>query len=300
MIIQLTTHCSEGCTHCFGNCIPDNSHMSWDTLKSVITYIKNMPIAEMEMFTGAKMGIRPVNIVVSGGEPTEHPSYDDMVVYIANELDYCNIILESNGQWFYSEDGKNRMKKVLELNQVGMVLNSTDHRYYPNYNKFMLHKDDMVEFGKSIAIENTPEDKRDTFIKNKIVINADMSDHFETVRLGRAKDFKEVKNPTPKVPNCIQLIYMAQEQKDLSSILVALEHRGLYTSPIFGIDGTIYPGYCHLCQKIGHVNDTDYDALYTYLKMKAEPCGACQLNHRIPESVSMTIHQHRKLTLLTK
>ncbi len=295
MIIQLTTHCSEGCKHCFGDCTPDNSHMTWDTLKAVVSYIKNIPIAEMEVFTGSKMGIRPVNIVVSGGEPTEHPEYDDMMVYIATELNYCNIILESNGQWFYSEDGKNRMRKVLGLAQLGMVLNSTDHRYYPNYSKFMLNQDAMVAFGMELALEATPESERDKPIKNKVVINTDVSEHFETVRLGRAKDFKEVKNPRPIAPNCMQLTYMAQEQKDLSCVLVSLEHRGLYTSPIFGTDGTIYPGYCHLCQKIGHVDSTSYAELYRHLKMEVEPCGACQLNHRIPEAVTMTIAQNRKL-----
>lgn len=295
MIIQLTTHCSEGCKHCFADCTPDDNHMSWDVLYKTIEYIKGLPIAEMEVFTGSKMGLRPVNLIVSGGEPTEHPEYEDMIVEIATELPYCNIILETNGQWYYTDKGKQRMRKVLELSQLGMVLCTSDHRYYPNYNKFMLNKDGMVEFGIEVAKSLLPDDKKDDPVKSKVVIGDDTSSFMETVRLGRASGFPEVKDPRPATPNCVQLTYMAQEQRDISSVLVSLEHRGLYTSPIFGVDGTIYPGISHLCERIGDIYTTSYEALYTYLKDRFEPCGKCQLNHRMPESVTKFISQNRKL-----
>lgn len=300
MMIQLTRHCSEGCSHCFANSTQSNEHMSWSMLESILLYIKHLPVAEMEFISSHKLSMLPTNLVVTGGEPTEHPQFDDFIIRMAEVLPHMTIIVESNGSWIHDEEKKRKMKRVLELDMLGMVFNASHHKYYPNYTKFMTSVDKLLAFGLDIAKSISP-DTPDEDIKNKVVVDTDWQDKAGLIQLGRASELKLEEMTTPAIPNCMQLTYIAQEQINLTALLVSLEHRGLFTSPVFSTDGNIYPGFSHLCTPVGQVCTTGtgiitgYTELYKHLRDSFEPCGKCNLNSRIPEKVSTIISQNRRL-----
>ena len=90
MLLKITEHCSMGCTHCLNNALPNNNHMSMETLVDSLEFIK-------------KTKLEPV-IIVSGGEPTEHPRFMELMTtiigYCISNLTSSHIIIASNGLWF--------------------------------------------------------------------------------------------------------------------------------------------------------------------------------------------------------
>lgn len=306
MLLQLTTKCLGNCKHCFVDATPEGTHMTWDTLNKVLSFIKHLPAASMELLSSVPTSMRPVNLVVSGGEFTEHPEFAEMITHIANVLPDMNIILESNGSWLGDPVKEKGLKSILGLDMVRLLLVTTHHKYYPDYNKTMLNKEAFLEFGEAVAAEliNIPEGSEDQItaipVESKLRFDPDWQDNIEIVRLGRGADLPPVKekDKKPAIPNCMQMIMIAHEQDDLAAVMVSMEHRGLYTSPIFGVDGSIHNGVSQLCTVIGHVKDQDYKDIYHYLKDVLEPCGLCNLNDRIPEAITTRLKQERRFKLV--
>lgn len=305
MLLQLTTKCHGNCKHCFVDATPKGTHMSWDTLNKTISFIKHLPPASMELLSSVPTSMRPVNLVVSGGEFTEHPEFAEMITHIANELPDMNIILESNGSWLGNSIKEKGLKSILGLDMVRLLLVTTHHKYYPNYNKTMLNKEAYLEFGEQVAVDHLdlPESDEEITsipVESKLRFDPDWQDKIEIVRLGRGAILPPVKekDKKPVIPNCMQMIMISHEQDDLAAVMVSMEHRGLYTSPIFGVDGKIHNGVSQLCTVIGHVDHKDYDGIYHLVKDVLEPCGLCHLNDRIPEVITTKLKQSRRFKLV--
>lgn len=306
MLLQLTTKCHGNCKHCFVDATPEGRHMNWPTLNSVISFIKHLPPASMELLSSVPTSMRPVNLVVSGGEFTEHPEFAEMITHIANELPDMNIILESNGSWLGDPIKEKGLRSILGLDMVRLLLVTTHHKYYPDYNKTMLNKEAYLEFGEMVAAEliDVPEGSEDKItaipVESKLRFDPDWQDNIEIVRLGRGENLPPVreKDKRPAVPNCMQMIMISHEQDSLAAVMVSMEHRGLYTSPIFGVDGKIHNGVSQLCTAVGHVHDQDYEGIYDLIKDTLNPCGLCNLNERIPEAINIKLKQSRRFKLV--
>ena len=129
MLIKITDKCSMGCTHCLSDCKPDGKHMSFETFKKVIT------------FHFDRAGNSP--ILISGGEPTEHPEFEKFIGYLltykllseASKLTKLPpITVTTNGRWLVSN-----MNFVKYLENASHTCNEImfqvviDDRYYPTH-----------------------------------------------------------------------------------------------------------------------------------------------------------------------
>lgn len=115
MMIAVTYHCSAGCPHCMSDCQPDNSHMSIETLGSVLTWLREHDIQEM--------------IMITGGEPLEHPEILQILKTINQEFPGL-IVLTTNGYHMTDPIAKFLRKKTRFIVQV-----TNDKRYYRPYTK---------------------------------------------------------------------------------------------------------------------------------------------------------------------
>ena len=108
MLVKITTQCSMGCTHCMEEALPTGEHMPLETFKRILPFIE-------KCYGGIRI------IMLSGGEPTEHP---DILKIIELVKDW-NVILLSNGL-FYSGPLKD---PILDSGIAIQIYNDPD--YYP-------------------------------------------------------------------------------------------------------------------------------------------------------------------------
>lgn len=146
MIIQITDKCSRGCKHCFLSCkASSNNFMSLEDFKYLIDTVAN----------------KTLNIVISGGEPLEHPNVIEMIEYALEKSSFLVTLLTSGINIDILKVIKNRRFTVQITN---------DDRFYPVNDK--LNKD----------IEDFMNNKNIEVTKSLV----DSLSHI--VELGRAKD----------------------------------------------------------------------------------------------------------------
>jgi len=128
MLLKITESCTMGCTHCINDAKPCDRHMTEETLVDAVKFmIENGPVR---------------HIVLSGGEPTEHPEFAAMVAKlmwklkynprIQNQNSFCAVTITTNGFWCI--DHPDTMDKLTRLSSDKVVLLwqvSTDKRFYP-------------------------------------------------------------------------------------------------------------------------------------------------------------------------
>ena len=115
MMIKITEKCSMGCTHCMNDASKSGKHMSFDVFKDVIAFQK-------------KYGTSFV--ILTGGEPTEHPHFKEYLLYALNELRYCFITVLTNGVWM--QDNQDFIYELCNTygNRVTFQI-TTVPEYYP-------------------------------------------------------------------------------------------------------------------------------------------------------------------------
>lgn len=114
MIIEITTRCTMGCSHCMLDCKPTGQDMSPETFQKVFSWIQSLKTHNLV-------------ILISGGEPTLHPEWVEYSKKFINNS-YITCLL-SNGLCL---DDHETFKQVRRMKQKGLMIQITnDLRYYP-------------------------------------------------------------------------------------------------------------------------------------------------------------------------
>ena len=100
------------CSHCLGACAEDGADMTDLVLTSAIKFLKK---------------IKPLVVLVSGGEPTLHPDVLYILKRLKLELPKSYFCLISNGT-FYQDD--NLLQEIMKMDILVQITN--DKRFYPN------------------------------------------------------------------------------------------------------------------------------------------------------------------------
>jgi hypothetical protein len=122
MLLLITNKCGMGCPHCLNNCGEDGEHMPEDVFDGAIDFIKSNKLPIM-------------CVIVSGGEPTEHPGLVEMLGKLRSRLAKnhlgapIQIILATNGMFL---DRPDAMKYSDSILRTGSWIQIThDKRFYP-------------------------------------------------------------------------------------------------------------------------------------------------------------------------
>ena len=73
MLLKITEKCSLGCKHCLNNSNNNGKHVDFNTLKLVMNFLEDNDLMNY--------------IIITGGEPTEHPDFYKFVEYIVNRVE---------------------------------------------------------------------------------------------------------------------------------------------------------------------------------------------------------------------
>lgn len=121
MLLELTEKCSMGCTHCMNNATPEGNHMTEETLDDCLDFI-----VQNRLHT---------HLIVTGGEPTEHPLFVQMITRIIGRLsqqDRTSVVtITTNGFWCleHQDIAQDIAKGTSNVHVLWQV--STDDRFYP-------------------------------------------------------------------------------------------------------------------------------------------------------------------------
>jgi hypothetical protein len=253
MIISLTERCSEGCSHCFINSLPRSNTMTEETLANVIKFTSKMTNK---------------SFLISGGEFTEHPDFYDFTVQILQSQPRKFFQLLSNGSWFFDEQKKAKVEKLLKFENVAGMQIRTHPKYYPNFERTRKNFDAFHALSPKIGAHD---------------------DGIQLVQLGRAR----ANHPQvfeKKYPPCSNVFLMAKQtgSRTLSNIISDLEKLGKFCAPFLSSKGVLHAGETPYCEEIGTVLDTEEQVLKNILT-KCKPKDVCQLYKNLPENYKRVI-----------
>lgn len=234
MLLKITNVCRMECTHCLGSCEPTGTHMDMDTLIKSINMMKQLETK---------------CILVSGGEPLEHPQFFEIIDILTKHFDKRLIIITSNGMFLSDERLRYKVSKLGINVQI-----TNDERYYPQKIKKVIHPNFIYET------------------------------HIRTlVPLGRAKNMP----PINAKPSCFNFrSFNINNSFSLKQSVKLSEAKFTFCKPCINVDGSISVGESTECATIGSVCD-DIKTLEENLgKMRCNRCG--QISH-LPESYQKAI-----------
>jgi hypothetical protein len=201
--------------------VPEGDRMS------IETFLKTKAFVE-KIYQGIKI------MMVSGGEPTEHPLLLDFLQF----LEGWEVIVMSNGL-FLTEKEKSFTDCLLASNITLQIYN--DPRYYPKKVEPFVHP--KVIFGDKINML-TP--------------------------LGRAK--KNAIPSDRQSPLCFNLRSSARTLLSFPQAVMALRMSGKMCTPSIDVYGNVLAGESRFCHKIGTIDSSDEELLHNLLTMKCNKC----------------------------
>jgi organic radical activating enzyme len=247
MILVLTDKCSMGCTHCLSDCKPDGQHITLEQFKQNLE------------FALRTIGRNPHILLLSGGEPFEHPQIKEIVEYAAERLKKLMLIctIASNGAPLIDNKELYNWYKELAKKYKRLFLQVTNvPKYYPR----TLTSKEIYWLEK---------------IKNCVVVTDEK--YVPLYPQGRALNLPNPEWRT-KGPKCSD-IRLVTAQKPGSSFgevintLFGLIHKSC--TPRINIDGSIVLGESRLCPKVANVTDSDPDIIKAVREFKCHGCQVC-------------------------
>lgn len=209
-----------GCSHCLGDCAPDNRHMSLETLHASLQFVADT---------------QPLAVIVTGGEPLEHPQAERFILEVVGLVGPDRTILCTNGEHLDKD-----MAAGLGCNI--QVVN--DPLYYPRTVTPVSASN--VQHFSSIPAPIYPVGRA---AKNGI----------PGARLS---------------PSCFNLRSIVRHSKfDLVSAMKMLELRGKYCTPVIDWDGGIVLGETSQCPAVGSVHDSLGDLTASISSCQCRACG---------------------------
>lgn len=248
MLLKITNDCAMGCSHCMEKSVPgQGAHMSMETFDKAIDLT-----VELESLAVVS-GYRP-ELLLSGGECTDHPEFEKMVER-AHEFGFFVRPL-SHGMWLNDPE---RVKSYLRPEWVNLQWQITnDPRFYPKKNG-PIPKDERVVFVPSLSV---------------------------MLPLGRFDGKTHSVIPTRKGPSSFNFRSITHSTKDIRksvSILRLRSSAGLsgHCSPSITHEGDAVAGESRLCWKIGTVSSTWQELTENTLKMGS--CNRCGLEEGLDQ-----------------
>ncbi len=245
MLIDITYSCKMGCTHCMSDCKPDGQHMSIQTFKDTLRFLK-------------ENNIFPWNF--SGGEMFENPDILEMLQILEKEWNKrFPILFATNGRELVrNKEIYNAVSDLVKKygKRLIMIQVTDDERFYPDKlsvkEKYWLEKIVMT-------IEPVPGDKKD---RNKCLYPQ-----------GRALQNFSEENWHTIAPKCANVKLFVKQGclsvKGLNSMLIA---HGKMCTPAIAPDGSIKIGESALCPAVASIYDDDKTIIDKINNFKCHQC----------------------------
>lgn len=243
MLFQITNTCYEECPHCMDCSKPNEPHASLELLPYVANFYH---------FIGAPI------LVISGGEPTTHPDFEEICLRFS--LNGIPFSICSNGTWVFDQEKRKVFEHVVRLPFFAGAQIYSDKRFYRSYEKVKEHKE-YFESLDHVVFEDT---------------NMGMG----MMDLGRARSYEPAQQIIEQqnyAMNCANCTLIARQSKTIESFrrnLRAALNRA-FCKPLIDVNGDVHMGESWLCPSVGNVKD-DYMMEIFKNMQQFTPCKRCR------------------------
>lgn len=246
MLIQITNRCYMNCPHCMQDSSPRGKHMTEGIFDQVLDFCRDA---------------RPMVVNVTGGEPTEHPSWASMVRRLYNIPGVEILTIITNGSWIEDKRKRIEMARLIRQSRGRIKVQVySNPKYYRNHEWTAAHEAQFKSIG-CITDFTSPIFMQD---------------------LGRArKNCQEEVEKSDHVPSCINSHLIAIQAVSLPHFLSMAAQAGKFCRPLIDPDGNIHMSESWLCQTVAHVSD-GVPAAFDKMR-RSRPCGECRLYHNFIE-----------------
>lgn len=229
MLLLITNHCKMACSHCCQRSSRNNKHMTMKTFTEALAFIKS---------------VNSLTLIISGGEPTDHPNFLEMMEELKKHFNSKQLLITSNGMFL---ENREYTKEILALG-IGIQI-TNDPRYYPKRIKVLNHP--LLTF----------------------------EDNIRTIYpMGRALD-NNLKSHGHTSPKCYNLRSICRKINNLSYAIRTLECEAFkFCSPMIDFLGNIKAGEFFGCTSVGTVNDTHATILEN---IKSLDCNICRMENNL-------------------
>lgn len=269
MLLGITNTCHMGCPHCFQCSTDAPQHMDQKTFEMAFNFIK---------WSGAKI------ILVSGGEPTTHPKWKDVVSRFLADKSFFSVILLSNGSWL--GDGTGTEKEIVNL----LEEHDNFHVQISSINGiYKSHERTVKEVRRFFGSDG----RTGTGIKRRV--------SFETgplhmIELGRAKDNEEVVKAARSDPASTSSCFasaLVSAQTEFRNAISILEIRGKFCHPLIDWKGNLHWSESWTCPSFASVFES-----FEEIGRKAHewrPCGKCDGYRKLKERKELAYVMARQI-----
>lgn len=247
MLLRITNKCTMGCSHCMiDGSGPEGDHMDEETFEAALDFQDSL---------GSRF------LVLSGGEPTEHPSFFEWVQRAVSwEKGASKVVTIATNGLFALDDLKYEMMvRLVEEHQGFVQVQITnDARYYPRNLTLIQHKFERPYW---------------TFVTGLTVIAP-------CKRVDQAGI--EVSRNAPPCVNVRANVSNLGLRRTIQSLECALR----VCSPSVDIDGTVRAGEADTCFRLGTVTSSMEHIEKGFSEMA---CGICGLRDNLTPSMKLLI-----------
>lgn len=217
MLLKITNQCTMGCCHCFDCALANGSMMDHPTFMRSVQVIEEL---------------KPSVLMVSGGEPTEHPDFINYMKILKPLFKGGRaLVVASNGMFLENEE---LTKQIYDLGVLVQITN--DKRFYPRV--------PVPYTGRSFEEEIK--------LHNNFVLIDEIK---EILPIGRASNFCVDHKFGPKCFNMIQMT----AAKSIDDALYTQERAmGKYCNPSILHNGDIVFGESSMCKAFANVMNENW------------------------------------------
>lgn len=228
------------CPHCMQDATPRGIHMSDVIFEKVVEFCREA---------------QPLVVNVTGGEPTEHPRWAQMVKELLSIPSIRILVIQTNGAWIDDNKQRIKMAKLIRENKGRVKIQVYSHpKYYQDHEWTVEHEARFKSLG-CIAVFNSPIFMQD---------------------LGRArKNCREEVAESDHVPSCINSHLIAIQALSFREFLSMAAQAGKFCRPLIDVEGNIHMSESWLCPVVATIDDGVSEAFQEM--RKSTPCKGCQL-----------------------
>lgn len=230
------------CPHCLQDSRPDGGLMDASTLDHAVTFA---------LYCGT------LHVVVSGGEPTEHPDLAGFCRRISDAG--LSFSLASNGMWI----GDSAAERVVE--EVARIDGYAGMQVYSNRKWYRLHGETVAKF----------KARQDKWRKLQIVL--DTTEIRNMLSVGRASQCAEAMAAAraSKYHNsCLAACVTAAQSDSPAQFSQLMTMQAHFCTPMVDWRGDVHMSESWLCPSCGNVCRDDGERLWQGMR-KFRPCGKC-------------------------
>lgn len=242
-----------GCPHCLQDSKPSDTFMSWETVQQTYAVAR-------------KIGCHV--LIVSGGEPTEHPRFGDIIDVFAQDSDVV-VMIASNGDWADDDEKFALVESLLDKHPNLFLQITSIEGIYPR----------RVNMGRLAALPRT-----DCF-----------TGKLEILALGRAatnKAFAEMAENSIGTTSCFSSALIAAQQP-LCMAVGTMELMGKFCHPAVDFRGRMHWSESWLCPHFADVTEPWEDIVRKAGAWR--PCGHCKGYRKLQAKTDYQYIQGKKI-----